>query len=90
MRRRLDIAASLVVEPKLLFLDEPTTGLDPLSRRELRKMVEELHEHGVAILLTTQYLEEAERLADNIGVLRDGQIVLQGTAFRPDGAGGSA
>lgn len=90
MRRRLDIAASLVVEPKLLFLDEPTTGLDPLSRRELRKMVEELREHGVAILLTTQYLEEAKRLADNIGVLRDGQIVLQGTAFRPDGAGGSA
>ncbi|MDO4888026.1 MAG: ATP-binding cassette domain-containing protein [Actinomycetaceae bacterium] len=80
MRRRLDIAASLVVEPRLLFLDEPTTGLDPLSRRELWTTVEDLRDRGVTVLLTTQYLDEAERLADNIVLIRDGRTVVQGTA----------
>ncbi|SJM58160.1 ABC transporter, ATP-binding protein [Gulosibacter sp. 10] len=79
MRRRLDIAASLIVTPRLLFLDEPTTGLDPLSRRELWEMVEELRDAGVAILLTTQYLDEAERLADTIVLLRGGRSVLEGS-----------
>jgi ABC-2 type transport system ATP-binding protein len=79
MRRRLDIAASLIVKPRLLFLDEPTTGLDPLSRRELWDLVEELRDDGVAILLTTQYLDEAERLADTIVLLRDGRSVLEGS-----------
>ncbi|MDO4717656.1 MAG: ATP-binding cassette domain-containing protein [Propionibacteriaceae bacterium] len=79
MRRRLDIAASLIVEPRLLFLDEPTTGLDPLSRRELWEMVEELRDQGVAVLLTTQYLDEAERLSDDIVLLREGVKVAQGS-----------
>ncbi|AYW77413.1 ABC transporter, ATP-binding protein [Propionibacterium acidifaciens F0233] len=78
MRRRLDIAASLIVEPRLLFLDEPTTGLDPLSRRELWETVEGLRDRGVAILLTTQYLDEAERLSDDIILIREGRKVLQG------------
>ena len=80
MRRRLDIAASLIVEPSLLFLDEPTTGLDPLSRHELWDVIDELRERGVSVLLTTQYLDEAERLSDDIVVLRDGRVVAQGTA----------
>ncbi|MFC3849130.1 ATP-binding cassette domain-containing protein [Corynebacterium hansenii] len=79
MRRRLDIAASMIVETELLFLDEPTTGLDPLSRRELWAMVDELRGRGVAILLTTQYLDEAERLADDVVLLRDGRTVAQGS-----------
>lgn len=79
MRRRLDIAASLIVSPRLLFLDEPTTGLDILARRELWEMVEDLRTAGVAILLTTQYLDEAERLADNIVLLRGGRSVLEGS-----------
>ncbi|MGO1480591.1 MAG: ATP-binding cassette domain-containing protein [Brachybacterium sp.] len=79
MRRRLDIAASLIVQPRLLFLDEPTTGLDPLSRRELWEMVEDLRSRGVAILLTTQYLDEAERLSDDIVLLREGRKVSQGS-----------
>ena len=79
MRRRLDIAASLIVEPQLLFLDEPTTGLDPLSRRELWEMVDELRSQGVAVLLTTQYLDEAERLSDDIVLLREGRKVSQGS-----------
>lgn len=79
MRRRLDVAASLIVEPRLLFLDEPTTGLDPLSRRELWEMVEQLRDQGVAVLLTTQYLDEAERLSDDIVLLREGVKVAQGS-----------
>lgn len=78
MRRRLDIAASLIVEPRLLFLDEPTTGLDPLSRRELWETVEDLRDRGVSVLLTTQYLDEAERLSDDIVLIRDGSKVMQG------------
>lgn len=82
MRRRLDIAASLIIEPRLLFLDEPTTGLDPLSRRELWETVGGLRDRGVAILLTTQYLDEAERLSDDIVLIREGQKVLQGPPVR--------
>ena len=80
MRRRLDIAASLIVEPSLLFLDEPTTGLDPLSRHELWDVIDDLRDRGVSVLLTTQYLDEAERLSDDIVVLREGRVVSQGTA----------
>jgi ABC-2 type transport system ATP-binding protein len=80
MRRRLDIAASLVTEPEVLFLDEPTTGLDPTSRLELWKDVDELVAAGVTVFLTTQYLEDADRLADRIAVLDRGRIVAEGTA----------
>ena len=80
MRRRLDLAASLVPNPELLFLDEPTTGLDPASRIELWNVVGELVASGVTVLLTTQYLEEADRLADRIAVLDGGRIVADGTS----------
>jgi ABC-2 type transport system ATP-binding protein len=80
MRRRLDLAASLIAEPPVLFLDEPTTGLDPRSRRTLWGVIRELANDGVTILLTTQYLEEADALADEIAVLDHGQIVIRGTA----------
>jgi ABC-2 type transport system ATP-binding protein len=79
MRRRLDLAASLVVTPEVLFLDEPTTGLDPRSRRALWDAIGELVAAGVTILLTTQYLEEADRLADRVAVLDRGRVVAQGT-----------
>jgi ABC-2 type transport system ATP-binding protein len=80
MRRRLDLAASLVTQPEVLFLDEPTTGLDPASRLELGNVVGELVGSGVTVFLTTQYLEEADRLADRIAVLDAGRIVAEGTA----------
>ncbi|MFG2298890.1 ABC transporter ATP-binding protein [Streptomyces sp. NPDC048603] len=80
MRRRLDLAASLVTRPEVIFLDEPTTGLDPRSRRELWEVVRELRADGVTVLLTTQYLEEADRLADRIAVLDSGRVVAEGTA----------
>ena len=80
MRRRLDLAASLVVEPEVLFLDEPTTGLDPRSRESLWVLVEELRSHGMTILLTTQYLEEADRLADRLAVVDHGRVIADGTA----------
>ena len=79
MRRRLDIAASLVVPPALLFLDEPSTGLDPESREALWTQILDLRDHGMSILLTTQYLEEADRLADRVAVLRDGRIIAVDT-----------
>ncbi|HWU09206.1 MAG TPA: ATP-binding cassette domain-containing protein [Streptomyces sp.] len=81
MRRRLDLAAGLVgsPEPGVLFLDEPTTGLDPRSRRELWQVVRDLAGRGAAVLLTTQYLEEADQLADRISVLAKGRIVAEGT-----------
>ncbi len=79
MRRRLDIAMSLVGDPPVLFLDEPTTGLDPQSRLEVWRSIEELAGHGTTILLTTQYLDEAERLADHIAILHDGRIIANGT-----------
>ena len=79
MRRRLDLAASLLARPAVLFLDEPTTGLDPRSRKELWAVTRELAADGTTILLTTQYLEEADQLADRIGVLHHGHIVVEGT-----------
>ncbi|HWE91843.1 MAG TPA: ATP-binding cassette domain-containing protein [Pseudonocardiaceae bacterium] len=80
MRRRLDLAASLVGRPRVIFLDEPTTGLDPASRRGMWEIVEGLVDDGTAVLLTTQYLDEADRLADSITVLSAGKVVASGTA----------
>jgi ABC-2 type transport system ATP-binding protein len=80
MRRRLDLAMSLVTEPVVLFLDEPTTGLDPRSRQAMWQVVAELAQRQVTVFLTTQYLEEADRLADHIVVLDRGRIVAQGSA----------
>lgn len=80
MRRRLDLAASLVGEPEVLFLDEPTTGLDPRSRAELWEIIEELVAGGTTVLLTTQYLEEADYLADTIVLIDRGMVIAQGTA----------
>jgi ABC-2 type transport system ATP-binding protein len=80
MRRRIDIAAALVVAPKLLFLDEPTTGLDPRSRRAVWDLVAALSSQDVTVLLTTQYLEEADVLSDSIVILDSGQVVASGTA----------
>ncbi|MFI6886357.1 ATP-binding cassette domain-containing protein [Streptosporangium canum] len=80
MRRRLDLAASLVAEPSVLFLDEPTTGLDPRSRMDVWTIVTELAGSGVTVFLTTQYLEEADRLADRIALIDGGRIVAEGTA----------
>ena len=79
MRRRLDLAMSLVGTPPVVFLDEPTTGLDPQSRGEVWATVEELAAGGTTVLLTTQHLEEAERLADRIAILHEGRIVVDGT-----------
>jgi daunorubicin resistance ABC transporter ATP-binding subunit len=79
MRRRLDLAASLVGRPQVLFLDEPTAGLDPASRRELWALVGDLVEGGTTVLLTTQYLEEADQLADRIAVIHHGRVVSDGT-----------
>jgi len=80
MRRRLDLAAALVGEPQVLFLDEPTTGLDPRSRNDLWTVIEQLVADGSTLLLTTQYLEEADRLADRSAVVDRGRIIAQGTA----------
>ncbi|MEN1986752.1 ABC transporter ATP-binding protein [Paenibacillus hubeiensis] len=79
MRRRLDIALSLVGSPRVIFLDEPTTGLDPESRIEVWKIIKELADGGTTILLTTQYLEEAEQLADKIAILHEGKIIANGS-----------
>jgi ABC-2 type transport system ATP-binding protein len=80
MRRRLDLAASLIVKPKILFLDEPTTGLDPRGRQEMWGVIEELVTGGVTLLLTTQYLEEADQLADEIAVIDTGKVIARGTS----------
>ncbi|MCP9958383.1 ABC transporter ATP-binding protein [Streptomyces sudanensis] len=80
MRRRLDLAAGLVGEPEVVFLDEPTTGLDPRSRQELWEVVRGLAAGGATVFLTTQYLEEADRLADRVAVMDGGRIVAEGTA----------
>ena len=80
MRRRLDLAASLIVKPKVLFLDEPTTGLDPRGRQEMWEVINELVKGGVTLLLTTQYLEEADQLADEIVVIDHGHVIAKGTA----------
>ncbi len=79
MRRRLDLAMSLVGTPPILFLDEPTTGLDPEARIEVWKVVKELADGGRTVFLTTQYLEEAEQLADHIAILHEGKIIASGT-----------
>lgn len=80
MRRRLDLAASLIVQPKVLFLDEPTTGLDPRGRQEMWEVIEELVKGGVTLLLTTQYLDEADQLADDIVVIDHGKVIARGTS----------
>jgi len=80
MRRRLDLAGSLIAHPKVLFLDEPTTGLDPRSRLDLWKIIRDRVSEGVTILLTTQYLEEADELADSITVVDHGSVIARGTA----------
>ena len=79
MRRRLDIAMSLIGNPPVIFLDEPTTGLDPQSRVEVWNSVKELARQGTTVLLTTQYLDEAEQLADRIAILHEGRIIANGT-----------
>lgn len=80
MRRRLDLGASLVGEPKILFLDEPTTGLDPRTRLDLWEIIRDLVDKGTSILLTTQYLEEADELADKIAVIDRGKVIAEGTS----------
>jgi ABC-2 type transport system ATP-binding protein len=79
MRRRLDIAMSLIGKPQVIFLDEPTTGLDPEARIEVWKIVRELADNGTTVFLTTQHLEEAEQLADQIAILHEGRIIANGT-----------
>ena len=80
MRRRLDLAVSMVSAPPLVFLDEPTTGLDPRTREQMWGVVEDLVSMGTSVLLTTQYLEEADRLADRIGIIDHGRMIAEGTA----------
>jgi len=79
MKRRLDLAAALVHEPRVLFLDEPTTGLDPVSRKTIWEEVRTLNDEGTTVFLTTQYLEEADQLADNVAIIDSGRIVAEGT-----------
>jgi ABC-2 type transport system ATP-binding protein len=79
MRRKLDISMSLVGKPLLIFLDEPTNGLDPEARLQVWKSVKELADNGTTVFLTTQYLEEAEQLADRIAILHEGKIIANGT-----------
>ena len=79
MRRRLDLASSLLTNPRILFLDEPTTGLDPRSRNEIWAIVRELRRQGTTLLLTTQYLEEADELAERIAVIDHGSVIAVGT-----------
>ncbi len=90
MFRRIDIAAALVIPPKVLFLDEPTTGLDPRSRRDVWNLVSSLSSEGMTVLLTTQYLEEADVLSDSIVILNHGQVIARGTADSLKHAVGSA
>jgi len=80
MRRRLDLAASMVGRPEVLFLDEPTTGIDPGSRLDLWDLIEDLVAEGTTLLLTSQYLDEADRLADRIGVIDNGKLIAEGTS----------
>jgi ABC-2 type transport system ATP-binding protein len=79
MRRRLDLATALVHDPEVLFLDEPTTGLDPVSRRAIWEEVQKLNDEGTTVFLTTQYLEEADQLADRVGIIDDGRMAAEGT-----------
>ena len=85
MRRRLDLAASLVTRPPVLFLDEPTTGLDPTSRLRMWEVIRELVADGATLLLTTQYLEEADELADRIVVIDHGRVIAEGTSAGAEG-----
>jgi ABC-2 type transport system ATP-binding protein len=80
MRRRLDIAASLIVRPSLLFLDEPTTGLDPRSRQQTWEIVRAIVAQGTTVVLTTQYLDEADQLSDRIAVIDHGRVIAEGTS----------
>jgi len=90
MRRRIDLAASLVGRPQVLFLDEPTTGVDPASRRDVWDLIRDLVDDGTTVMLTTQYLEEADHLADRIAVIDDGRLVSEGTAAQlKDRTGGA-
>jgi len=90
MRRRLDLASSLITRPRVLFLDEPTTGLDPRSRNEIWSIARELVGEGMTLLLTTQYLEEADQLADRIAVIDQGRVIAEGTGDElKDNVGGS-
>src|SRR5947208_8093729 len=79
MQRRLDLASALIHEPRVLFLDEPTTGLDPVSRKAIWEEAAKLHAEGTTVFLTTQYLEEADQVADRVGIIDDGRIVAEGT-----------
>jgi ABC-2 type transport system ATP-binding protein len=90
MRRRLDLAAGLVTRPPVLFLDEPTTGLDPTSRLRMWEVIRELVGEGVTLLLTTQYLEEADELADRIVVVDHGTVIAEGTSAELKAATGGA
>nr|WP_067696081.1 daunorubicin/doxorubicin resistance ABC transporter ATP-binding protein DrrA [Nocardia jejuensis] len=90
MRRRIDIACGLVRAPRVVFLDEPTTGLDPVSRQSLWALVRELKSQGVTVLLTTQYLEEADALSDNIIVVDKGTVIAEGTADQLKARSGSS
>jgi ABC-2 type transport system ATP-binding protein len=90
MRRRLDLAVSLIATPPVLFLDEPTTGLDPRSRLELWEVLRELVNDGTTLLLTTQYLEEADQLADNIVVIDRGKVIAEGTPLQLKDQSGAA
>ena len=80
MRRRLDLGAALIAEPPVIFLDEPTTGLDPKGRLSMWDLIAELARGGTTVLMTTQYLEEADRLADDIAVIDHGRVIARGTA----------
>ena len=90
MRRRLDLASALVHEPQVLFLDEPTTGLDPVSRKAIWEEVAALNAEGTTVFLTTQYLEEADQLADRVGIIDGGRIVAEGTPGVAQGRGRQA
>jgi ABC-2 type transport system ATP-binding protein len=89
MRRRLDLAASLLAAPRVLFLDEPTTGLDPRSRTEVWRAVRSLVADGTTVLLTTQYLEEADRLADRLSLVEHGRVIAEGTPAELKGSLGA-
>jgi ABC-type multidrug transport system ATPase subunit len=79
MRRRLDLAASMIGRPQVLFLDEPTTGIDPRSRIDVWELIQDLVADGTTILLTTQYLDEADQLAARVGVIDQGRLITEGT-----------